>query len=476
MRFRRFFRPSVPWWLCFFIAVSPHSGQSQNSTGMRIMGIPQAFFHPEPGLNEDNIMGMVPCTLWQVFSDRSNNPLYADPEGRQVSGRAGFMDPFYVNNAKGDFLHVYTDPQPDEKNNCLSKAAVDKGWIKKTQVLLWRTCLINDKNKAYPYMQVLTLGEPDFLLSGNDEESTRGLTIYRDPSFNDKTSLTTNRKDLYFVYKMVNGALLIGTERRIPEGSTADNNLVGWVPADYTYFLNSRLWLMPAGTPQTAVKNDSIYPPILFIDRDHALDYQRTGKADPKYAVWQPSGPESADPVFFPVTEEKDHVLRVQVINESMKTGFGVERVMNAPSNSFRKVTFISYTQLNQVLKNFQNIVEQSGEPPDRLRFKDAVFRYYKENHDNITNDSIAALPLVRVLEDCFWFIRSESPWLQLPAKELSDPDRIPDSWFSAFFQSVLASEKRLSRIVNTEKYDGSIRTVVSNNSRYLWIDVEQFP
>ena len=459
----------------FFLGVN---ALCQQNAGILIMGIPQVYIRPELIPTEDNIMGILAGSRWQVFSERNDNAVYADFNGTQVKSRAKFLEAFYVTNVKGDFLHIYSDPNPEVNGN-LSVKAAERGWINKSNVLLWHSSLLVMQMNSKKQMQVMTLGQTDFFDMGQTNDSSRkGIAIYRDPGFKDKTGSRTDAKQLYFVYKTEKNALLIGTEKKILVDTDPAEVILGWIARDNCYILDSRVWVSENSSLLAVDERQSKHiNPVLFLDETHAKQYRLNQVFDQKFVIWQRATKDkSTERQCFPLIEKKAGIVKVKIIEDDFKTGFGASKPDWMENDLFRMVTLINTTELNTVTINMRALLDNISEPIDRNALKKSLLSLYKKDKEDLRDDAIYNLPVREIFENLFWIVNSDDPMLTLPFSKVDDPGMISEPFLKSILQSVSASEKTLLKIVNSDNSQQREGSFISHDLRYYWLDLSLFP
>jgi hypothetical protein len=121
-------------------------------------------------------------------------------------------------------------------------------------------------------------------------------------------------------------------------------------------------------------------------------------------------------------------------------------------------------------------LLDDIPEPIDRVSLKKSLLSYYKKDKEDLRDDVIYNLPIREIFENLFWIINSDDQMLNLPFSKIDDPAIVSDQFINSFLHSVNTSEKALKKIVNTDNYKDKVRSFVSNNVRYFWIDLSLFP
>ncbi len=423
-------------------------------------------------------MGILAGSRWQVFSERNDNAVYADFNGIQVKSRAKFLEAFFVTNVKGDFLHIYSDPNPEANGNLSAKAS-ERGWINKSNVLLWHSCLLVMQMNSKKQMQVMTLGQTDFFDMGQTDDSIRkGIAIYRDPGFKDKTEFRTDPKQLYFVYKTEKNSLLIGTEKKVLVDTDPAEIILGWIARDNCYVLDSRVWVSENSSIQAVdERREKKIVPALFLDEAHAKEYLLNQEFDKKFVIWQNSNKNSSTKKqCFPLIERKAGIVKVKIIEDDFKTGFGCIKPVWMENDLFRMVTLINTSELNAVTISMRTFLDNIIGPIDRDVLKKSLLSLYKKDKEDLRDDAIYNLPIREIFENLFWIINSDDTMLTLPFSKIDDSGMVSDQFLKSFLQSVSSSEKTLLKIVNADNSQERDGSFVSHDMRYYWLDLNLFP
>ena len=95
---------------------------------------------------------------------------------------------------------------------------------------------------------------------------------------------------------------------------------------------------------------------------------------------------------------------------------------------------------------------------------------------DDLSDDFIYNLTTREIVENLFWIINNDDPLLNMPFRNIDNPSMVSDQFLTSLIQSLKVSEKVLQKIANTNNYGERVRSFVSNNTRYFWIDISLFP
>ena len=158
---------------------------------------------------------------WTVFSDRNDNPLYADAAKLQKLGTSlRFNEQVVIAEVKGDMALVYADAK-QEHYPTIPSYAKSLGWIPMENLLLWDKCPTDTRGVQYKAILAINLnkmgGGRQF--QGKYYENPEGEEFAHD--------LPTDMK-FYFILKEAGK----GNDMRVllcSNPTVQGNNLLGWV-------------------------------------------------------------------------------------------------------------------------------------------------------------------------------------------------------------------------------------------------------
>ena len=126
---------------------------------------------------------------WIVFSDRSDNKLYNNPNG-SVIGSLKFNERVIIAKISGDWALVYDDPALGTYPLISSKAKV-KGWIKMENLLLWDKAISNDAKIIHKALLVHNL----------DKDKDFDQRLYTNPATNASEEDYETGMNYFFIFK-----------------------------------------------------------------------------------------------------------------------------------------------------------------------------------------------------------------------------------------------------------------------------------
>jgi len=152
-------------------------------------------------------------TAWMVLSDRDNNETSKDPDGDGGYKTLRFLEIYFVIEEKGEYVRIVKDPGISSLD--LSANFIPYGWIHKSKLIMWTTCLKTPKARIARKAMVLNTvseikkksGKPDLVeFKKGPEESSRN------------SGFTSRLFQFFFVMKTdtVNDMVLLSKSPDIP--------------------------------------------------------------------------------------------------------------------------------------------------------------------------------------------------------------------------------------------------------------------
>ncbi|MCF8360194.1 MAG: hypothetical protein K9H26_15680 [Prolixibacteraceae bacterium] len=214
--------------------------QGQNS----VMETPGRYMMPMDRASESFPGKEKGGELWIVFSDRPNNPLYADRSCRTPSGGTlDFMHPMYVIDESETTIRVVEISDADSRGNLLENAKDNSAWVKKDDMLLWSTCL-KTRDVNLPGFKGGIFNKKAMVLNiiSSGQKVLRAPGYYSHPRCYSGDSINSALVyQINYVYKETDNAYLLGD---VPEIRSIERDLPrirGWVLKSQTTAWNHRL-------------------------------------------------------------------------------------------------------------------------------------------------------------------------------------------------------------------------------------------
>lgn len=222
---------------------------------------------------------------WFVVADRSNVKAYEKPDATSPQkSTLKFLQYYYVVKEDGKWVQLVQGPQP-KSNGKWSSSIKDKGWVKKDDVLLWQGSL--KSAGANIHMKGFILNKLSNISKILEEDSKDFANVYDSP-----TSKTPSGQlrfyDLYFIYKIENGKMLLGKDYFLSRNETKDN-LVGWVEESKVDKWYTRIALEPnfseEGYNERLGKKENSRV-IGFKKAGNAISYLKSGTIKQEQVIW----------------------------------------------------------------------------------------------------------------------------------------------------------------------------------------------
>lgn len=176
------------------------------------------------------------ATYWDVYSDRENNTTYASPGASTKFSSLKFNERVRIAQIQGNYALVYTEPKVGLQYPLISELAECKGWIPMNHLLLWQSCLANDRGIYNKALLCVNLEAKN--LSGDLGAG------YLSPDRTGKPIPLTTDMNFYFIMKQEKDMALLAIQNRV-DGSMSDQVLYCWVPERSFVPWNQRSCLEP---------------------------------------------------------------------------------------------------------------------------------------------------------------------------------------------------------------------------------------
>ncbi|MDA8571065.1 VWA domain-containing protein [Schleiferiaceae bacterium] len=156
---------------------------------------------------------------WTVYSDRDNNSVYDRENGFKEIGVLEFMEPLFVKELRGSWLHVY------------SKKKKDLGWISVEYLLICRYAILNSGTAAPKKAMALISLDEDISPSELENSDMDEYKYYSNPSLNNGSLRGKSDKfKIYFVLKETPTSKLLSLSDKLsPNGQQSRKSILGWM-------------------------------------------------------------------------------------------------------------------------------------------------------------------------------------------------------------------------------------------------------
>jgi hypothetical protein len=337
--------------------------------------------------------------LWIVFSDRPNNPLYSDRSCASPNGqKMDFMKPMYVVEESEISVKVISIEDADARGNLIVGASSRAAWVKKENMLLWKTCL-KTRDVNLPEFKGGIFNKKAMVLNilTDNQKVGRIPEFYSNPRCNPPDSINSALVyQINYVYKETPTAYLLAD---IPEISDVNNDcqrVRGWVLKSQTTAWNHRLayevnWDEKAVSERrTAQKRAKIYA-------DKSVSGDVLFQEDPGYYRTRAIGEVDR----YPVLDVYNGVAKVGVIGDlhseqgdvlSNSEFAKIKHVIDSMSGALRNVNVIFVIDATSSMipysKTIQDAIKSSMRDlvkgQNNYRFGALLYRDASEGNSNV--------------------------------------------------------------------------------------------
>ena len=198
--------------------------------------------------------------LWNVYSDRANNKLYNRPGGTSLPEVLTFMEPLFVGDIEGDWLHVYSAMVNTGGN---PKYHQDRGWIQAKNLVLSKYAVLSEKGTPKKGMALINLSDKDNM-EGLKKEDLINYPFYNDP-INKNQKALSSKFEIFFILKEFPGYKLMSKSDKLSNNGVAlEGNVMGWMEDIHITNWNTRLCLEPAFNKNAVDDYEGKVIPVFF--------------------------------------------------------------------------------------------------------------------------------------------------------------------------------------------------------------------
>ena len=311
--------------LCWlFLCVAFFGSTLIDAQPVSVMRRPLKYSRPTEVLQEPSHLGrnspagVNSGLVWTVYSDRIDNPTYADPDSTSLQKEwLPFVQPLYVleeGGVDGDYLHVVHDPHLTAFE--LSGYHTDYGWIHKSKVVLWEHSLVVERSRIN--RKALVLNTVDTFM-GDDVVAGQQVQFQSAPKIGAPfTGERANLLSFWYVHKTVGddrtGYALLGRHPSLRE-RTVGHTIAGWVPLNRLVRWDTRVAIEPNWHESAIRKRRAGRDARFFADLASAREYGQGRVPDARYTLWasdplqdRPVGEWMRFPVLSPVADSSNIV------------------------------------------------------------------------------------------------------------------------------------------------------------------------
>jgi len=175
---------------------------------------------------------------WIAYSDRADNKTYMEPSAKSSPCSAlKFNETVRIAKIQNGFALVYVEPNKQLEYPLISAEAKCRGWIPMKRLLLWNSCLANDKNIYNKALLCVNLDK------SSAQVKDFGLGYFGPSTTSTNMRLSTDM-NFYYIMKYENGMALLASQSKM-DGALSDQVLFCWVPEQSFVPWNQRSCLEP---------------------------------------------------------------------------------------------------------------------------------------------------------------------------------------------------------------------------------------
>jgi hypothetical protein len=339
--------------------------------------------------------------LWVVFSDRSNNPLYSDRSCSSPNGqKMDFMKPMYVVDESETTVKVININDADVRGNLIEGASTRAAWVKKENMLLWKTCL-KTRDVNLPEFKGGIFNKKAMVLNilTDNQKVGRIPEFYNHPRCNPSDSINSALVyQINYVFKETPTAYLLADIPEILDINNDCQRVRGWVMKSQTTAWNHRL-AYEVNWDEKAVAERKAAQIKAKIYSDRNLSGSILFQEDPNYYRSRAIGEVDR----YPVLDVYNGVAKVGVIGDLhseqgkvlTNTEFAkIKHVIDSMSGSLRNVNVIFVIDASSSMipysKTIQDAIKSSmrnlSKGQNNYRFGALLYRDASEGSANAIN------------------------------------------------------------------------------------------
>ncbi len=174
--------------------------------------------------------------FWTVYSDRADNTTYTSPSISSPKFSAlEFNEELRIAQIENGMALVYAEKKITDYPK-ISEAAVCRGWVQMSKLLLWQSCPTDDQGIYYKALLCVNLDNVN-------DKSNIGFGYLAPDKNATKVRLSTDM-NFYFIMKRQNGMALLSKQSKM-DGQYSSQVLYYWVPEQSYVPWNQRSCLEP---------------------------------------------------------------------------------------------------------------------------------------------------------------------------------------------------------------------------------------
>lgn len=255
---------------------------AQPTIGKKLMIMPASFMSPDESAPDyTKFLATNAPNLWIVYSESEGVFTSTAPGDTKANKKMAYMEPFYVIDQKGDWIHIVKWEQLipprdiDAKTMELKKELESYGWVQMDKMLLWRHCLVDPQTRFT--IKALTASNQDCV---NHPElcssKTKILKLYSNPGLTVENKNDVRLFEFLYIYKHKGNSVLVGRmdQLTVSESKFAKQRILGWLPKSVVKEWKQRLVLEPNSDPAAVAERKSKKTKAqVFLSQDAAKSF-----------------------------------------------------------------------------------------------------------------------------------------------------------------------------------------------------------
>ncbi|MBK9733173.1 MAG: hypothetical protein IPO83_18115 [Chitinophagaceae bacterium] len=306
-------------------------------------------------------------SIWCVYSDRDYNTTFESPTGGKKKLEANFMDAFFVIDVQDNYCHIVKcdegvrDYVRSDPKRYVPVSTVDYGWIEKSKLLMWQSCLFTDPQKI-AIKALAVINDPNVILNiQNYVGDDNSIRMFNGPDLAYKNDNVVRLAQFMFIYKETANSYLVGKDMSF-EYASRGASILGWVSKGIVRKWSDRICYEPNWDITSAEERRIMaYKVSLFESAEEAKSFYAEGIKTTK-AEWNDDNYEirmMPSVKRFPVLEEKDGVLKTGFVTDVYDSS-GKKLLENAEYGQVEKE---GYEKIRNQIKNVNIVFVVDGDP-----------------------------------------------------------------------------------------------------------------
>jgi hypothetical protein len=237
------------------------AAHAQSAAGKKILMRPPEFKSPtettaQTLTNSGSDKGIDP---WYVYSDRKPNYSFTQPGGIELFQSLDYLNQYFVIDEEADFLRLAKANDYDPVEFTLPEDAVDMGWVKKHNLLLWPGCIVTDQGRIEKKAMVMNTVDLVKAKRLNIEKlESDKVQFYYSSSLRESTGRESTMFEVFFAYKITDTAVFLGNKDRAREETELEiaNMILGWVPRNRVVMWDHRVAVEPNWDKEAVIERE----------------------------------------------------------------------------------------------------------------------------------------------------------------------------------------------------------------------------